>query len=336
MPDPRPAPPAASRGPGVIAAFLGLVVAFNTLVYSCSNDRLARENAQLQRSATEERFWTEAMRDLGALVAEKGKADVDAANWESRCKLLALRTGPFSFDTSSRTQTDQGDEAMSARAKAEQLRIQQLKLAFVQRIQDPEFVTEGCRQTFANQQFDSAQEDAGAPAVAVAAATTQPDQSGTPASPEQTYEATSVTASAIAQRSNIIALTPASPTGWDVDLFWCERRGETATASNYRDALAIAQLLAAKAQNGERVGGQMLGRIRARTLPISQQSSGRFPVRGATIRADGGRGEFELANALREALPQYKLSVPQPGGRVTRWYLSMFLCGAADGARRSG
>ena len=75
MTESAPSPPQPSRLGlfGMLALVGSALVGFNTLIVSCSADRVARDAAQLHRIEERERFWTDAMRDLseGAHVDDR-------------------------------------------------------------------------------------------------------------------------------------------------------------------------------------------------------------------------------------------------------------------------
>lgn len=119
------------------------------------------------------------------------------------------------------------------------------------------------------------------------------------------------------------AATKAQPTGanagagwgeWDVDVFWCEKSGESAQRS--AEAI-VAALKSAGAK----------GRLRARLLPDSVNARPGYRVSGHVIRRDAG--EDERAAALKavaeRALPGTSFDI-LPAGSATRWYLSAFVC----------
>ena len=101
---------------------------------------------------------------------------------------------------------------------------------------------------------------------------------------------------------------------WDVDVFWCQKSGESA----HKNADAI---VAALQKDGAK------GRLRARVLPDSINAQSEYRVSGYTIRRDAGEEERAVAlKAVAErALPGTTFEI-LPAGHATRWYLSTFIC----------
>jgi hypothetical protein len=127
----------------------------------------------------------------------------------------------------------------------------------------------------------------------------------------QQEEATAKSAAAIKARP------PIGGTGWgewDVDVFWCQKSGESA----HQNADAI---VAALQKDGAK------GRLRARVLPDSINAQPGYRVSGYVIRRDAG--EEERAAALKavaeRALPSTTFDI-LPSRSATRWYLSTFIC----------
>ncbi|MEZ0243114.1 MAG: hypothetical protein ACAH11_07035 [Sphingomonas sp.] len=124
-------------------------------------------------------------------------------------------------------------------------------------------------------------------------------------------------------------LSPSSDTGWDVDIFWC--RGDV---ENYRRAAMLSREFAKLATSGQAIGpGVTLGRVRLRpALPNYQQIEPRIS-RQPTVVADTGPGEADAAAALQNSgntlLGTPMIRTARSIGAPTRWYLSMFMCGAA-------
>jgi hypothetical protein len=115
-----------------------------------------------------------------------------------------------------------------------------------------------------------------------------------------------------------------NPIGWDVDVFWCDGRGEASKSL----AAAVAKDLAAKADSRTPVSGAYLGLVRLRQLTDAAASQGNLPSRENAVLGDSG--EETLADALA-GLASAKGSQPfvrKPSGSNSRWYLSVFACGA--------
>lgn len=101
---------------------------------------------------------------------------------------------------------------------------------------------------------------------------------------------------------------------WDVDIFWCERSGQSARDS----ATAIAKELSAQGAKG---------RVRARLLPDSINAKPGYRVAGYAIRRDAN--EAAQGNALKglaeRVVPSAQFEIVT-SNQATRWYLSAFVC----------
>jgi len=101
---------------------------------------------------------------------------------------------------------------------------------------------------------------------------------------------------------------------WDVDIFWCERSGQSAQDS----AAAIAKELAAQGAKG---------RIRARMLPDSVNAKPGYRVSGYAIRRDQNEAaQAEALKALVEGVVQSSQFEIVKSNQSTSWYLSAFVC----------
>jgi hypothetical protein len=101
---------------------------------------------------------------------------------------------------------------------------------------------------------------------------------------------------------------------WDVDIFWCERSGESAHDS-------------ARAIVGELSKQGAKGRLRARMLPDSINAKPGYRVSGYAIRRD--TDEAAQAAALKKlaegAVPSSQFEI-MTSNQATQWYLSAFVC----------
>ena len=135
-------------------------------------------------------------------------------------------------------------------------------------------------------------------------------------------------------------LTLGDARGLDLDVFWCGGGGEPAERANYRNGLAAARRLAAKADANEPLAaGLPYGRVRLIMLPESRQntphradgSGGTYPARGSglTIQSDADADEHRWAQLLAGQLGGgYRVVTARSG---THWYLSLFSCAAGGG-----
>jgi hypothetical protein len=127
-----------------------------------------------------------------------------------------------------------------------------------------------------------------------------------------------------------VAHSLASPSGWDLDVFWC--RGDRQD-ENYRRADALAREFGALASAGRAIApGVRLGRVRSRPATIAYQGQPGSAARQSWVVADSSPGEAEAAAAVRDSanalLGQPLIGAGTSTGAPTRWYLSLFLCGS--------
>jgi hypothetical protein len=318
----------ATRTMGIITAVLTGLVAFNTLVYSCANDRKAREEAAIGRLESEEKFWNDATKELSELIRQRGTGLVPVANLDQQCRLLAFRTIGRTQPGDLTLEEDEEIFKEFNRAADVNNRVQNLRKIFVDSIQNPKIVDSSCVDSFNDAQI-KAQDDI---------VETQEIISRTP-----NYKMSSSVDDSIRQRLPSIALTPVSSNGWDIDVFWCARRDPAAQSANFERALNEGLALAAMAQRGDRIGNERLGRIRVRTLSESAQNvTGPFVYfkTGNRLLFDkGNKAEEELAAELTRLLNQAGPNgtrgnlangeiKTQDQQRPSKWYLSLFICEA--------
>lgn len=119
-----------------------------------------------------------------------------------------------------------------------------------------------------------------------------------------------------------------SPTGWDVDVFWCQG---SAAQDNYQKAVLISQRLGALATDGRALGpGVRLGQVRSRPLAASFARSGPSPARGYLVVGDTGEGEEQVAGLLTTSINNLLGGAPfrraTSTGKPTKWYIGVFVC----------
>ena len=117
------------------------------------------------------------------------------------------------------------------------------------------------------------------------------------------------------------------PNGWDIDIFWCTNAADPVIATANRDA---AREDAGRLQSpGRLADGSVVGRVRVR--PLSESLQRPYYVEagsGRTIKPDRSEAEQAAGQAIVTLLgggdTGYKTV---NSGQVTRWYISMFVCG---------
>jgi hypothetical protein len=321
-----------ARMMGRITAVLTALVAFNTLVFSCSNDHQARETAAVARNEAVERFWTDAMRDLDALIKDKPgvmNQSVETKNWLSRCRLLSQRTLKIyaaSDAIKGETANAQPDMVEEEFARAEDVRKRAAKMQnfFLDDMQRDDVVGPECASIFAQEQEMRNE------IVQVAK-----EESKGPSAPFKAAD-DPATAAAFLQRNPSVTLNreAVNVKGFDVDLFWCDRDGNPgAVQSNITDAVRLGRVLANIADANGRLQGQSLGRIQLRRLSTATQGlqhGTRYPRIGAEIR-------FDQHDAVEQALAQEIIKAAdlsdlqsRPQGKASPWYVSGFFCRAGQ------
>lgn len=121
-------------------------------------------------------------------------------------------------------------------------------------------------------------------------------------------------------------LAVGSPTGWDIDVFWCAGGPE---AERYARATRVATELARLADAGYARRGFSVGRVRLRTLPQEQQAISGYASGVDVVLADSGAGEAAAAGELARLVGEgahVPLKVATSLGSRTAWYLSVFVC----------
>ena len=328
-----------ARTMGIITAVLTALVAFNTLVYSCSNDRKAREEAALERLKSDEEFWAEAMKDLGTLIDKRPTGITGNPNWDAQCSLLADRTVKLVASAdgqSSEIAEDVEIEFEFQRARQARIRVNRLRQTFQARMQDEKLIG-SCASNFTVQLKQTEEANRISNQLDWSEIT---NKARFGASPQQLES--------IGLESTSIALTPPSKDRWDVDVFWCARRDPAAQSANFSRAVNEGLKIAGMAQRGERIGTERLGQVRVRILTQSAQKiTGPFTYfkSGNRLLHDrGDRAETNLVTKLAGMLNQSGTNGTGSGlangdievteqGRPSKWYISLFVCeaGADDG-----
>lgn len=334
----------AARTMGIITAVLTALVAFNTLVYSCANDRDARQDTALERLKSDEEFWTEAIKDLSTLIDKRPTGITGNPNWDAQCGLLADRTVKLVASAEGQSIANAEDveiELEFQRARQARIRVNRLRETFQARMQDEKLIGP-CASDFTVQLKQTEE------ANRISNQLNWPDissKAGFEISPQQLE--------AIGLERTSIELTPPSKDRWDVDVFWCARRDPAAQTANFYRAVNEGLKLGGMAQRGDRIGNERLGQIRVRTLTESAQNiSGTFTYfkSGNRFLFDrGNQSEQNLVSELSTRLNQSGTNEtgnnmaagpisPTAQGRPTKWYVSLFICeaGAVADAATTG
>lgn len=316
---------------GMVALVGSALVGFNSLVSGCSSDRAARNAAQLHRIEQRERFWTDAMKNFSEVVKDRGDpagGDEKNPNWMIRCSLLALRTAPFVENARLTRMSADGTEEMSADLFEYNSRVDKLQQAFVDQISNPAFVDPACNAAFATARLEAIrrQDDE----IRKAA-----QNAGKGADVAPGYVPSPPVAEAIATRQDLIALTPVSENGWDIDLFWCERPADADSQRNFDEALDLAHKLATEQQKGNVLQGNRLGRIRLRMLAATLAGEPQYsPYVGHRVAVSDAKNEQSLIAALTALDPELDDLFRDETSTAPRtpWYVSLFYCahGQAD------
>ncbi len=350
MPDAASGPEPKSRlgSTGGVALIFSAFVAFNTMITSCASDRASRDAALLQQVGQREQFWTQAIEDLDDILKDKAGASENGDGWMARCRLLAVRTAPFSVEQD-KYKADI-DRKIGRRQSTEviemQNRVSDLQGAFAEQIRNQELVGPECAELFDTYWARAADKSVGKDAAGIGPAFAAKE---TPKKAEQ--EAGDLSASAPAlpfPRRDLVELSGLSKTGWDIDLFWCERRpvgddrqtvltADLDSDRNFAEALGLGQKLAARANANEPLGGQKIGRVRVRILPETLQSNEKYDgLSGGLYLMSDSDAETALANRIWEL--DKRLTVQRKDALIgqpkTDWYVSGFFCLAGTAAQK--
>lgn len=308
---------------GMATIIASALVGFNTFVVGCSNERAARDAAQLHQIEERERFWTEAMRDLGDLLRAKSEPAADPAAWEVRCALLGARTAPF-IETKVRDSihAEDGEIETTRELLALEKRALRLQEAFQDQIEDAQVVGQTCATRFLEELNEAIRK---ADVKEKKELTAEKDGAATADPTTQT----------IIPRQDLIELTGLSQTGWDIDVFWCERANDDLMSErNFADALKLGENLAKREREQGSLGKFRLGRIRVRMLAALLQGSEAYASHASSrhVVAEADReGEAKLAKLIAEVVQPQLDPVerdPRSTSPRTPYYLSAFLCGS--------
>ena len=338
MPDPASTGQTGSRFGvvGMVTLIGSAFIGFNTLVTSCASENVASNAARLHAIEEEERFWTDAMRDLADLTKDK---DVPGSNYEVRCAFLASRTAPFIAeftdrnaelerqDADPRIGDGPDDRNITDETRELERRVRMLRDEFVRSI-GSDAVTPDCNAAY-EAALDRAQTDRAAKARAkVGLPDRQPD------------DVASQARAPLPPREPLFALSGLSRKGWDIDVFWCEDAAEEATNANFASAYDFGTKLAEFANDGKQLehAGKAyeIGRVRVRRLAATlwQNQSEYSGVNGTDVVRFGPAedGEADLARALSGKTFGSMLVPQEAPGTSTPWYLSAFFCSANTGS----
>jgi hypothetical protein len=114
--------------------------------------------------------------------------------------------------------------------------------------------------------------------------------------------------------------------GWDIDIFWCDGVNDAK-----RRADVLGAVLAKQANEGLRVDGEILGRVRVRPLPALVNQRPQYQIFGDIIgpdAADPAEGQLARAVAAIAAGSGVPVAV-RPGTKRSPWYVSVFFCAPA-------
>lgn len=129
---------------------------------------------------------------------------------------------------------------------------------------------------------------------------------------------TSLKEKVFVQDNSQIGVKNSSDSGWDYDIFWCEKSGESAEKSAQR---IVNHLNEKKAK-----GDDTIGRVRVRMLPDSINEQPGYRISGNLIRYNESESkQAQLLKQSTNAIVPFDLSLSRMN---TKWYLSAFICPA--------
>jgi len=289
------APQAPTRMIAIAATVITALVGLNTLVVSCSSEKMARAQALRQANDAKEQFWRGMFSDLSeTLSLPEGNART--ARLIVLNQLLSTHKedgGPYAeyranFVTLFNASISQEEKSSLAVNKAKGLDYK----TSVRRSNSGELI---------NSSDDVALENVGEVII----------------------------------KQPLVQLTASSASKWDIDVFWCDGANETSPTGrkNFRDAMEVGKALKKLADADAYVGGERLGRIRVRVLPYDLQDSSPYKDNSKmqVIRYSESN-EKKLAEDLRNLdWGELKFQVG-PSVTPTPWYLSMFICSRNNSA----
>ena len=293
---------AAGKFLALVSTVIGLAAAGNTLLASREKQNSDAYSAFRTSVATEERAWRDLYNEYLKTFEE---AEFKNAELRKR-KLFAYQA------LASRDVSTFPEFAVDARDRdTARLRIVAIRESLLKSLADSSASDPATAQALQQRTFNTEK--------ASAAAEAPPAQGVAPTPGVDTTAGLS---------REMTALTGQSPTGWDVDLFWCQGNGE---AANLRLAWSFGNAFASYARSARPIApGVTLGRIRVR--PLTPQGWRNIGFRSPGVVHDSGPGEREAAEAIR-SLVNGSIAAGQPVfglgrslGKPTPWYISVFAC----------
>lgn len=322
---------------GIVATVVTIVSGANTLFTGYLQGAAQRRQTFREAVKNEQGYWGNLYHEY--LLALDTKTEPDGSQEVLNRKLLAIcqlasrDVPPFDdyplgyqiggqqlFDTP-------GDDRLNARAALLDMR-DKLRQAISAPSSSTEIAAQCIGQRDAEEADQSASRDREAPA-----SIPQDSSGAVPVPPPPTLSAAlttqaNVKATADTNGNITSVLSAGSPTGWDVDVFWCDGDNK---APNQASAQTIAKVLADWANAQKDIGaGIHLGRIRLRPLPVERQTD-QQPHDRNYVAYDSGPGEQDVAQALLRTVGSRVTPALTPfpsRGRATKWYLSIFVCAA--------
>lgn len=293
----------------IVTGIIAATVSANTLLTTCSKQETERYAAFRTAALSEENYWKSLYDDYLTVFGDEFANRQD----RKRAKILALYT------ISQRKLPDFVEFDVPDAEKAQAVeRLTVMQAGLLNGLEEQGSTDPILKELLARRSF--------AGKVQTRAAATEPP----PAPPPPPVPAKEGAPPA-APEATILTLSPNSPTGWDVDLFWCQGAGEGA---NYEVARTLGDGFATLAKTGRSIApGVTVGRVRVRPASPGFQQLPNSPARATWVVYDTGPGEVEAATALQQALNaatnRARFGLVGSGGRRTRWYLSAFVCPAA-------
>lgn len=316
-----------------IATIVGIAVSVNTVVNGFLEGSSQRRTAFRTEVKSEQDYWDSLYHEY--LVALDTKPELGASVLSRKllalCRLTDRPVGSFKEFTSNYSIGQQTFFGVPASEAADA----QNSLITVRKALRDAIGTPGTSTTSAVScivesndkagKADSRPARVGKPSIARAALGTVPVPPPVTAAQHDAIKASVQTISQDPTARSVV-LSAGSPTGWDVDVFWCVGANE---ATNRPEAEKIAISLASMASNNQQVApGIALGQIRLRPLPLSRQTPAQWHNLNYVVY-DNGPGDRQAANALAAHIGadmQTSLTVLKSSGPLTKWYVSVFLC----------
>lgn len=315
----------------LLGSVIGIFVTLNALIVGCSNTAVSRAASYRAAVGQEEEFWSKLYDRYLQAVAT---SDAEGQRRQKLMAIALLATHEPPDFAEFRPWYESGDAPDPAARDIDKMRQVLVEALTDEAVSSPETAQEIAflLDDKANIRERAAPAGAGDAAQIPPQVTAGAERRTEVAQQAQSGEAVVVPVRGAAPLQPVVGstiLTAGASDGWDIDVFWCMGEGD---AANYTRGVRMSDALAAAAAEGKPIAsGVRLGRVRLRSLPEAQQQDGFYARQGPSTVWDPSPGEQDAASALAKYVESRSGIFPRPvrsAGAPTRWYLSVFSCGA--------